>query len=73
LLSLKLSKDDSYTIRESVAKNTNTPIEIIETLTTDEYISVKKQAKKTLKSMKKAEKEREKAMKKAEKENKKKK
>jgi len=69
----ELSKDDSYTIRESVAKNTNTPIEIIETLTTDEYISVKKQAKKTLKAMKKAEKEREKAMKKAEKENKKKK
>ena len=76
----ELSKDDDSDIRESVANNTSTPIEIIETLTTDEDKAVKKQAKKTLKEMKrvlretkKAEKEREKAMKKAEKENKKKK
>ena len=53
----ELSKDDSGSIREFVSKNTSTPIEIIETLTTDENKAVKKQAKKTLKAMKKAEKE----------------
>jgi hypothetical protein len=65
----ELSKDDSDGIRESVAGNTSTPIEIIETLTTDEDKDVKKQAKKTLKEMKRVLRE----AKKAEKENKKKK
>lgn len=49
---VELSKDDSDSIRESVARNINTPIEIIETLTTDKDRTVKREAKKTLKEMK---------------------